>query len=116
MLLIPACDPDWDTYDPLKGPISGQTTLSTSSSSGSGGNGGAGGNSMVCTPADAIYCYSGLITTLNVGACKAGTITCNANGSGYGACIGEVLPIPEDCNTNAVDDNCDGTVNEGCPP
>src|SRR5260221_5926404 len=32
---------------------------------------------------------------------------------GYGPCVGEVDPKPEDCST-PMDDNCDGQVNEGC--
>jgi len=50
----------------------------------------------------------------NVGACKAGTQSCIAVGSGYEwakSCQGEVLPKPETCNL--VDDDCDGAVDNG---
>ena len=42
-----------------------------------------------------------------MGPCKGGTRTCNAEGSGFGPCVGEVLPEPEDCATTA-DESCDG--------
>lgn len=114
--IFSACDPDWDTYDPLKGPISGQGAQSSSSGTGgAGGGGGAGGNSMVCTPGDSVVCYTGFPATLNIGTCKAGTSTCNADGTAYGACENQVLPMPEDCATPTMDENCDGALNEGCP-
>ncbi len=57
-------------------------------------------------------CYSGPAGTAGVGLCRVGTQTCNANGVGYGPCVGEVLPQAETCNTPA-DEDCDGLVNEG---
>jgi hypothetical protein len=45
----------------------------------------------------------------NVGACKQGKETCK--GSTFGACVGSVGPVPESCN--GVDDNCNGSVDEG---
>ncbi|MFT3769337.1 MAG: MopE-related protein [Minicystis sp.] len=67
----------------------------------------------VCAPNSTTSCYSGPAGTVGVGACKAGTKTCNAQGTAYGACVGEVLPTTESCLTS-VDDNCDGQINEGC--
>ncbi|MCA9720040.1 MAG: choice-of-anchor L domain-containing protein, partial [Myxococcales bacterium] len=43
---------------------------------------------------------------------KAGTQTCNQNGTGWGACEGEVLPLSNDICANNKDDNCDGVVDE----
>ncbi|MCX5743936.1 MAG: MopE-related protein, partial [Proteobacteria bacterium] len=44
--------------------------------------------------------------------CHPGTTTCPANGSGvFGACTGEIGPGIETCN--ALDDDCDGIVDEG---
>jgi Cys-rich repeat protein len=65
-----------------------------------------------CTPNETQPCYSGPPGTEGVGACQGGTRTCNGTGTGWGGCVGEVLPAPETCYT-AGDDNCDGQVNEG---
>jgi hypothetical protein len=46
----------------------------------------------------------------DVGACEPGILRCIA---GAITCDGEVGPIPERCNT--LDDDCDGTVDEGNP-
>ncbi|MEZ4298651.1 MAG: MopE-related protein, partial [Polyangiaceae bacterium] len=67
----------------------------------------------VCTPGMLDYCYSGPPGTLGLGACQAGTHQCNATGTAWGPCNGEVLPTTESCGT-AADDDCDGQVNEGC--
>jgi len=56
-------------------------------------------------------CYSGPDGTAGVGACRAGALTCLF--AAWGACQGEVTPVPEACG-NAKDDDCDGLVDEGC--
>ncbi len=66
-----------------------------------------------CTPDSEASCYTGPAGTEGVGACAAGSQTCNAEGSDYGACTGDVTPVAEDCST-AADDDCDGEANEGC--
>lgn len=58
-------------------------------------------------------CYDGPAGTAGVGVCKAGVATCLADGSGFGPCEGQVLPLPEDCQT-AADEDCDG-VTPACP-
>jgi hypothetical protein len=67
----------------------------------------------VCVPGSSTSCYTGPTGTLGVGACEAGTRTCNAQGTAYGPCTGEVTPVPESCLT-AADDDCNGQSNEGC--
>ncbi|TKC94609.1 hypothetical protein E8A74_48255 [Polyangium fumosum] len=68
----------------------------------------------MCTPGEIDACYSGPPGTQIVGLCKAGLKTCLGDGSGYGPCIGEVVPVPESCQTMG-DDDCDGLSNEeGC--
>ncbi len=74
------------------------------------------GTGCSCAPGSTALCYDGPEGTEGVGSCKAGTQVCNANGSGYGACTGQVNPAPETCST-ATDDDCDGLANEegaGC--
>ncbi len=93
-LATPACAPPLD---------------SGSAGGGSGGSGGAG----VCAPGATEACYSGPSGTEDVGACHAGTRTCAADGSGFGACEGEVQPQAEEGCTGAVDLNCDGVL-AGC--
>jgi hypothetical protein len=66
-----------------------------------------------CTPNQTKACYNGPPNTLNVGACKAGTSTCNAKGDAWGPCVGEKLPIPEICG-NAINDDCVGGTDD--PP
>jgi hypothetical protein len=82
---------------------------------GAGGPGG-GGAGTVCAPGVGRACYAGEPRTLGVGLCSAGTEICLDDGSGYGPCEGEVLPVVETCLTRG-DDDCDGDTNEegqGC--
>jgi len=58
-----------------------------------------------------VSCYDGPANTAGVGACTAGTQTCTAGQ--LGACVGQVLPSAEICD--ALDNDCDGTVNDGNP-
>jgi N-acetylneuraminic acid mutarotase len=67
----------------------------------------------VCMPNSIQNCYSGPAGTQGVGVCRDGTQTCEASGTAWGACTGEVLPLPEEDCTTAGDDDCDGEVNEG---
>lgn len=78
------------------------------------GQGGSGGgqttsssSGMVCEPATTLVCYNGPMGTEGKGNCKAGLQTCDVQGMGYGACIGEVGPTTEDCYVTG-DEDCDG--------
>ncbi|MDI1482569.1 choice-of-anchor L domain-containing protein [Polyangium sp. y55x31] len=64
-----------------------------------------------CVPGQTQSCYQGLPGTLGVGPCKAGTQTCKEDGSGWGDCLGQVLPKYEICQ-NAVDDDCNGAADD----
>jgi hypothetical protein len=75
------------------------------------GTGGAGGGPS-CQPGSMMTCYSGPLGTAGVGSCKSGQATCAADGS-YGPCVGEVLPIAENCAT-PTDDDCDGSGDPTC--
>lgn len=70
---------------------------------GQGGEGGQGG-APVCQPGATEPCYSGPQGTEGVGVCVAGLLTCEADGSGYGPCVGEVTPTEESCATPANED------------
>jgi hypothetical protein len=76
------------------------------------------GQGCVCVPGATAPCYTGPVGTVGVGACKAGLQTCLGDGTGYGACVGDVVPSPEVCaGGSTVDEDCDGQVNEdgdGC--
>lgn len=73
---------------------------------GQGAGGGTGGGST-CEPNTTQDCYTGPAGTEDVGLCQGGTETCAADGSGFGACEGEVTPVVESCSAS-TDENCDG--------
>jgi hypothetical protein len=52
--------------------------------------------------------------TLMVGPCVDGTQTCKADGTGFGPCEGQVIPVEEDCAT-PEDESCDGFFDDGPP-
>lgn len=69
-----------------------------------------------CEPGvDLQSCYPGPPGTEGVGICQAGQRTCNAQGTGWGPCIGYVLPEAEfaagNCG-NGIDDDCNGAVDD----
>ena len=86
-------------------------TMSTGGTAGSGAGGAGGG--ITCTPAVAMPCYSGPPGTEGKGACKGGSAICEPGGMSYGACLGEVTPVAEDCAV-AADDDCNGVANDHC--
>jgi hypothetical protein len=70
-------------------------------------NAGTGGTELVCEPGTSVPCYEGPDGTKDVGVCKEGSQVCNADGSGYGACEGQVVPSEELCSA-PEDEDCDG--------
>ncbi|WP_434424146.1 RCC1 domain-containing protein [Nannocystis pusilla] len=68
------------------------------------------GAACICVPGEIVPCYGGPPATQNVGVCKGGGQSCDADGLGLSECAGEVLPGPEDCETLDVDEDCDGVA------
>jgi WD40 repeat protein len=97
-----------------------ERSFPTSSATGTGGAGGAGGTGgtgggLACMPGASEACYTGPEGSNGTGNCKAGTHVCNEDGTGFGACEGEVLPKAEDCTT-AEDEACNGADAMECAP
>ncbi|WP_170229904.1 SBBP repeat-containing protein [Polyangium fumosum] len=67
------------------------------------------GIGCACAPGTSINCYTGPDNTNGVGLCKGGSQTCLADGTGYGACMGEVLPSLDNCASPA-DEDCSGAA------
>ncbi|MBN2422812.1 hypothetical protein JXB41_06285 [Candidatus Woesearchaeota archaeon] len=55
-------------------------------------------------------CYTGPSGTMGIGICTSGIRTCT-NGV-FGSCAGQIIPVQETCD--AVDNDCDGSTDEGC--
>lgn len=91
---------------------SGGAPSGTAGTAGSAGSGGQGGDAA-CVPNDTKPCYDGPPGTEGVGLCKAGTMVCNAAGTGFGPCLGAVKPQPENCNT-AADEACNNDAVADC--
>ena len=65
------------------------------------------GKGPQCEKGEIIPCpYAGPPSTKDIGLCKAGAKTCDVDAQ-WTACIGEVTPADEVCNTD-LDEDCDG--------
>ncbi|UQA58971.1 fibrinogen-like YCDxxxxGGGW domain-containing protein [Polyangium aurulentum] len=108
------CNAQGTAYGPCVGEVLPQAeTCNTAEDDDCNGQTNEGGAGCVCLPNSTESCYGGPAGTAGVGVCKAGTRTCNAQGTAYGACAGEVLPQTEAC-AGTSDENCNGLVNDGC--
>ncbi|MCS6798956.1 MAG: MopE-related protein [Myxococcota bacterium] len=68
-----------------------------------------------CSPGDEQPCYPGDPSVAGVGRCTLGTQRCLDTGAEFGSwgpCLGAEPPGVERCNT--LDDDCDGTPDDGC--
>lgn len=67
----------------------------------------------ICTPGARQDCvYSGDATKLGKGICVAGAKMCNALGTAWSACAGEVLPASAETCATIWDDDCNGKAND----
>ncbi len=82
----------------------GSTSSTDATSTATTGTGG-----MTCEPATTMPCYTGPQGTVDVGQCQSGVQTCDEDGSGYGACEGDVLPGTENCSVDG-DEDCNGSA------
>jgi len=64
-------------------------------------------------PGDFINCYSGPPETQGVAVCTSGVRYSNSSGTGFGECVGEVVPQVETCD--GVDNDCNGIVDDNVP-
>lgn len=69
-----------------------------------------------CQPGRVSSCYRGPVASRGKGQCADGTMTCVGSGEfgKWGPCTGDVLPAAEVCDPGGMDENCNGTPNEGC--
>ncbi len=65
----------------------------------------------LCAPGSTQGCYNGGPGTIGKGPCVGGTQTCDATGTAWGPCVGQVLPKSELCANN-VDEDCNGVVDD----
>ncbi len=102
------CAADGSAYGPCEGDVTpGVESCATDQDDDCDGEVNEDGADCTCTPGSTMTCYSGPSGTVGIGMCTAGAQTCNALGTGYGPCQGEVLPAAEDCAT-PEDEDCDG--------
>ncbi len=111
---IQTCNGQGTAYGPCIGEVVPQMeTCSLPGDENCNGMTNEGGLNCVCAPNSTTACYTGPMGTQNVGECKAGMQTCNAQGTAYGPCTGQVVPVAENCALPG-DENCNGLANENC--
>jgi hypothetical protein len=105
---VQVCKEDGTAYGPCEGEVTPQSEdCATTDDEDCDGETLDAEDGCACVPMTTAVCYSGPAETEGTAACKAGLHDCNELGTGYGSCIGEVLPKAEIC-ASSEDENCNG--------
>lgn len=109
-----ACNDTGTAFGPCQGEVTPTTeTCLTAGDEDCDGLVNEDGPGCSCMPGETLPCYNGPMGTEGVGACTGGVLQCTMNGTFDTVCMGEVVPVLEECYT-AIDDDCDGKDNEHC--
>ncbi len=107
---VQTCLPDglgFDSCQPLIAPFTEPETCENGVDEDCDGRPDSG---CTCSPDERALC----VVVSEVGPCSVGEAVCLPDGNGFGACVQTVLPAATDSCFNLRDDDCDGTVNNGC--
>jgi hypothetical protein len=105
---IQTCLPDGSGFGECKGAVTPEAELcGTPTDDDCDGTANETDAGCACTPGEIEACYTGPAPTRGVGLCKSGLRACDASGTVWRPCEGEVTPQQEICS-DATDDDCDG--------
>lgn len=62
-----------------------------------------------CNNGETADCYAGNISTINIGICKKGSMSC-IGGEAWGECLNQVLPTEDICD--GLDNDCNNTIDK----
>lgn len=110
---VQTCDDDGAGYGACDGEVTPQTEdCGTALDDDCDGEVNESEAGCVCTSGEEKACFDGP-GTAGVGNCAAGTQVCAQDGLSFSACNGQISAQTELCG-NGQDDDCDGSVDEGC--
>lgn len=108
---VETCLPDGSAFTPCEGAVlpEPQESCGTETDDDCDGTADDPDASCVCKPGLLEACYNGPASTAGLGLCTAGLRTCDASGTTWRPCEGEVTPQQETCDDD-TDEDCDGIV------
>jgi hypothetical protein len=105
---VEVCNAEGTSFEPCAGQVTpGTEDCATPEDEDCDGEALDAADGCVCAPGSTAICYSGPAGSEGLGACRSGEHVCNAFGTGYGECTGEITPGAEVCGSPA-DESCDG--------